>query len=129
MSEKDGTDKHPWYGPCDALRPDGGCAECAKHEQNRNEQMNESNYPPGDYAIVELLGHTTLVGRITEVEKFGTKMLAIETLFKVNVTAVNTLITKGKTKRFRGRLGTRSDVKKAIVTLAAGQSIDVTTGL
>ena len=38
-------------------------------------------YPPGEYAIVELLGHTTLVGRITEVEKFGMKMLAIETLF------------------------------------------------
>lgn len=55
--------------------------------------------------------------------------LAIESLFKVNVTAVNTLITKGKLKRFRGRLGRRSDVKKAIVTLAAGQSIDVTTGL
>ena len=55
--------------------------------------------------------------------------LAIETLFKVTVTAVNTLITKGKTTRFRGRLGYRSDVKKAIVTLAAGQSIDVTTGL
>jgi large subunit ribosomal protein L23 len=54
---------------------------------------------------------------------------AVESLFKVNVTRVNTLITKGKQKRFRGRLGTRSDVKKAIVTLAAGQSIDVTTGL
>lgn len=54
---------------------------------------------------------------------------AVESLFKVNVTAVNTLITKGKTKRFRGRLGYRGDVKKAIVTLAAGQSIDVTTGL
>jgi large subunit ribosomal protein L23 len=54
---------------------------------------------------------------------------AIEALFKVNVTAVNTLISKGKTKRFRGRLGQRGDVKKAIVTLAAGQSIDVTTGL
>jgi large subunit ribosomal protein L23 len=54
---------------------------------------------------------------------------AIEALFKVQVTAVNTLITKGKQKRFRGRLGTRGDVKKAIVTLAAGQSIDVTTGL
>jgi len=54
---------------------------------------------------------------------------AIETLFKVNVTAVNTLITKGKQKRFRGRLGQRGDVKKAIVTLAEGQSIDVTTGL
>ena len=54
---------------------------------------------------------------------------AVEALFKVSVTAVNTLITKGKNKRFRGRPGRRSDVKKAIVTLAAGQSIDVTTGL
>jgi len=54
---------------------------------------------------------------------------AIEALFKVNVNAVNTLITKGKVKRFRGRPGRRSDVKKAFVTLAEGQSIDVTTGL
>ncbi len=54
---------------------------------------------------------------------------AVEELFKVQVLKVNTLITKGKTKRFRGRKGQRSDVKKAIVTLAEGQSIDVTTGL
>jgi large subunit ribosomal protein L23 len=54
---------------------------------------------------------------------------AIEELFKVKVTKVNTLNVKGKTKRFRGRPGRRSDVKKAIVTLAEGQSIDVTTGL
>ncbi len=54
---------------------------------------------------------------------------AVEELFKVQVLKVNTLITKGKTKRFRGRVGVRSDVKKAIVTLAEGQSIDVTTGL
>jgi large subunit ribosomal protein L23 len=54
---------------------------------------------------------------------------AIEELFKVQVLKVNTLITKGKTKRFRGRAGRRSDIKKAIVTLAEGQSIDVTTGL
>ena len=54
---------------------------------------------------------------------------AIEELFKVEVVKVNTLITKGKTKRFRGRAGQRSDIKKAIVTLAEGQSIDVTTGL
>ena len=54
---------------------------------------------------------------------------AIEELFKVEVIKVNTLITKGKTKRFKGRKGQRSDVKKAIVTLAEGQSIDVTTGL
>jgi large subunit ribosomal protein L23 len=54
---------------------------------------------------------------------------AIENLFKVNVVKVNTLNVKGKTKRFRGREGRRSDVKKAIVTLAEGQSIDITTGL
>ena len=54
---------------------------------------------------------------------------AIETLFSVKVTSVNTLIQKGKTKRFKGRPGVRSDVKKAIVTLAPGQSIDFTTGL
>jgi large subunit ribosomal protein L23 len=54
---------------------------------------------------------------------------AIEALFKVKVTGVNTLITKGKTKRFKGRPGVRSDVKKAFVTLAEGQSIDFTNGL
>ena len=54
---------------------------------------------------------------------------AVESLFKVNVLKVNTLVQKGKTKRFRGILGRRVDIKKAIVTLADGQSIDVTTGL
>ncbi len=54
---------------------------------------------------------------------------AVEGLFKVKVTAVNTLRQQGKTKRFRGRPGKRPDVKKAIVTLAEGNSIDVTTGV
>jgi large subunit ribosomal protein L23 len=54
---------------------------------------------------------------------------AVEALFGVKVRAVNTLNQKGKTKRFRGRLGRRSDVKKAIVTLAEGSRIDVTTGV
>ena len=54
---------------------------------------------------------------------------AVEELFKVRVIKVNTLITKGKTKRFRGILGQRSDVKKAIVTLQEGQTIDISTGL
>lgn len=54
---------------------------------------------------------------------------AVEGLFGVQVTAVNTLVQKGKTKRFRGRRGQRSDIKKAFVTLAAGQQIDFTTGL
>ena len=54
---------------------------------------------------------------------------AVEELFKVRVVKVNTLITKGKTKRFRGIMGKRSDVKKAIVTLQEGQTIDISTGL
>jgi large subunit ribosomal protein L23 len=54
---------------------------------------------------------------------------AVEQLFSVKVEAVNTVVMKGKTKRFRGREGRRSDWKKAIVKLQAGQSIDLTTGL
>ena len=54
---------------------------------------------------------------------------AVEALFGVKVTAVNTLVRKGKVKRFRGTVGKQSDVKKAVVTLADGQSIDVATGL
>ena len=54
---------------------------------------------------------------------------AIEALFGVKVKAVNTTVTKGKVKRFRGQLGKRKDVKKAYVTLEDGNTIDVTTGL
>ena len=54
---------------------------------------------------------------------------AVEALFNVNVVGVNTIVVKGKKKFFRGTPGKRSDVKKAIVTLKEGQSIDVTTGL
>jgi len=54
---------------------------------------------------------------------------AVEKLFNVKVTAVNTLRVKGKTKLFRGRRGRRSDYKKAIVTLAEGQNVDYLAGL
>ena len=54
---------------------------------------------------------------------------AIEGLFQVKVKAVNTLVRKGKTKRFRNVRGVRNDVKKAIVTLVDGQSIDISTGV
>ena len=54
---------------------------------------------------------------------------AVEEIFKVKVTAVNTIRLKGKTKRFRGIAGRRNDTKKAVVTLEEGHSIDVTTGL
>ena len=54
---------------------------------------------------------------------------AVEALFGVKVKAVNTTVTKGKVKRFRGQLGKRKDVKKAYVTLEEGNTIDVSTGL
>ena len=54
---------------------------------------------------------------------------AVETLFGVKVKAVNTTITKGKVKRFRGQIGKRANVKKAYVMLEEGNTIDVTTGL
>jgi large subunit ribosomal protein L23 len=54
---------------------------------------------------------------------------AVETLFGVKVKAVNTVLTKGKQKRFRGVKGRRADIKKAYVTLEEGNTIDVTTGL
>ena len=69
---------------------------------------------------------------IFEVSKSATKSQikeAIETLFKVKVKSVNTLIRKGKVKRFRGRLGKRNDIKKAIVSLEDGENVDFTTGL
>jgi large subunit ribosomal protein L23 len=54
---------------------------------------------------------------------------AVEALFSVKVKNVNTIVQKGKTKKWKGKAYTRSDFKKAIVTLAEGQSIDVTTGI
>lgn len=79
---------------------------------------------------------TTLAGEhnasVFEVRSDATKPLikeAVETLFSVKVKAVNTVNAKGKVKRFRGRPGRRSDVKKAYVTLEEGHAIDVTTGL
>ena len=61
--------------------------------------------------------------------KVGNIKNAIEDLFNVKVKAVNTLIMKGKVKRFRGQLGRRRDVKKAYITLEEGNTIDVNTGL
>ena len=69
---------------------------------------------------------------VFKVRKTATKpqiKAAVERLFDVKVEAVNTLVRKGKTKVFRGTRGTQSDVKNAVVTLAEGQKIDVTTGL
>jgi large subunit ribosomal protein L23 len=69
---------------------------------------------------------------VFEVAKSANKPLikeAVEAVFNVKVKAVNTVVSKGKVKRFRGRPGRRNDVKKAYVTLEEGHMIDVTTGL
>ena len=83
--------------------------------------------------ITEKATIATEYNRVTfKVHKDATKpqiKAAVEALFNVKVEGVNTLIRKGKTKFFRGRRGTQADLKKAIVRLAEGHSIDVTTGL
>ena len=73
--------------------------------------------------------HNKVVFRVAKDASKDEIATAVEALFNVRVVKVNTLVNKGKTKRFRGMLGKRNDVKKAIVTLEEGQSIDVTTGL
>ena len=73
--------------------------------------------------------HNAVVFRVASGASKPEIKAAIEALFGVSVTGVNTMVTKGKTKRWKGKTYQRSDVKKAIVTLAAGQSIDVTSGI
>jgi large subunit ribosomal protein L23 len=73
--------------------------------------------------------HNKVVFRVAKDATKDEIASAVEELFKVKVVKVNTLNTKGKTKRFRGHLGRRSDIKKAIVTLQEGQTIDIATGL
>ena len=73
--------------------------------------------------------HNAVVFRVASDATKPAIKAAVEALFDVKVTKVNTLVAKGKTKRWKGRPYTRSDVKKAVVTLAEGQSIDVTTGI
>lgn len=73
--------------------------------------------------------HNQVVFRVARTATKPQIKAAVEALFKVKVTGVNTQVRKGKTKRFKGIIGHQSDVKRAIVTLAEGQSIDVSTGL
>ena len=73
--------------------------------------------------------HNAVVFRVARDATKPQIKAAVEALFGVSVTGVNTLTQKGKSKRWKGRPYTRSDLKKAIVTLAEGDSIDVTSGL
>lgn len=73
--------------------------------------------------------HNAVVFRVTKDATKPEIKAAVEALFDVKVTNVNTLVQKGKVKRWRGKPYKRGDVKKAVVTLAEGQMIDVTTGV
>jgi len=73
--------------------------------------------------------HNQVVFRVRQDASKPLIKAAVESLFKVKVTAINTITVHGKRKVFRGRRGQRSDYKKAVVSLAAGQTIDVTTGI
>jgi large subunit ribosomal protein L23 len=73
--------------------------------------------------------HNKVVFRVANTATKPAIKAAVEKLFDVKVVSVNTLVRKGKVKRFKGTVGRQSDVKKAVVTLAEGQTIDVTTGL
>jgi len=73
--------------------------------------------------------HNSVVFRVASGATKPEIKAAVEALFGVTVTGVNTMVAKGKTKRWKGRPYQRSDVKKAVVTLAEGQSIDVTQGI
>jgi large subunit ribosomal protein L23 len=73
--------------------------------------------------------HNQLVFEVAKTASKPEIKAAVEALFNVKVTNVNTLVQKGKTKRWKGQPYRRNDLKKAIVTLAEGQSLDVTTGI
>jgi len=76
-----------------------------------------------------LSDHNAVVFKVAGTASKPEIKAAVEALFNVSVTNVNTMVTKGKTKKWKGQPYRRSDVKKAIVTLAAGQSIDITSGI
>jgi large subunit ribosomal protein L23 len=73
--------------------------------------------------------HNAVVFRVANSASKPAIKAAVEALFDVSVTKVNTMVAKGKTKKWKGRPYTRSDVKKAVVTLKDGDSIDVTQGV
>ena len=73
--------------------------------------------------------HNSVVFKVAQTASKPEIKAAVEALFGVTVTGVNTMVTKGKTKKWKGTPYRRSDSKKAIVTLAEGQSIDVTSGI
>jgi len=87
------------------------------------------NDPPTTEKSTLLSEHNAVVFKVANDATKPEIKAAVEALFNVTVTGVNTMVTKGKTKRWKGEAYKRSDAKKAVVTLAEGQSIDITTGI
>jgi large subunit ribosomal protein L23 len=114
-------------------------AKPAKPAKEPKAKKPQGPITPADYRVIlspvitEKATNGSQYNQVTfRVHRDATKPVirtAVENLFKVKVTAVNTHNRKGKTKRFKGRLGFRSDAKFAVVTLAEGSKIDITTGL
>jgi large subunit ribosomal protein L23 len=109
-------------------------SETAKLPRREKQLSREAMYqiiraPVITEKATNLSEHGQVVFRVADDASKPEIKAAVEGLFGVTVLSVNTLVQKGKSKRFKGRPGRRSDVKKAYVRLAAGQSIDFTTGL
>ena len=107
-------------------------AKAAKKPTNKGVDINHYDVvlaPVITEKSTMLSEHNAVVFKVADSATKPQIKAAVEALFGVSVLGVNTIVQKGKTKRWKGRPYTRSDMKKAIVTLADGQSIDVTTGI
>jgi len=96
---------------------------------NRQEMFDIVRSPVITEKATNVSEHNQVIFRVSLTATKRQVRAAVEGLFDVKVVAVNTIRVRGKLKRFRGRVGRRSDYKKAVVTLAESQRIDVTTGI
>lgn len=126
----------------DAVKAPAKKAAAPKREKKTDTGIKKQGKVVSDYRLYDVLQRPIITEKSTMAAEQGKVVFkisptatkedvkhAVEALFGVKVTKVNTILLKGKTKKFRGRNGQRSDLRKAIVTLAAGQTIDMASGL
>lgn len=117
-------------------------ADAPKREKKTDAGIKKTGKVVSDWRLYDVIDRPVITEKSTMAAEHGKVVFkirpdvtkedvknAVEALFGVKVTKVNTIHIKGKTKRFRGRPGVRSDVRKAVVTLAEGQTIDIAAGL
>lgn len=117
-------------------------ADAPKREKKTDTGVKKQGKVVADYRLYDVIQRPIITEKSTMAAEHGKVVFkisptatkedvkhAVEALFGVKVTKVNTILLKGKTKKFRGRNGKRSDTRKAVVTLAAGQTIDIASGL